>query len=257
MYITIKNTKIHYIKEGAGTPLLMLHGWGANIESFRPIIDDLKKHFTIYALDFPGFGQSEEPKSIWHVKDYTAMTVEFMNELLIEDPIIMCHSFGGRVSIELAGQKTFSKAIFIDAAGIKPSRPLSYYVKVYSYKTIRFFATFPLIKWFFKETYETMRKNSGSTDYKQASDTMKGILSKAVNYDQTHLLKQVTCPTLLCWGELDTATPLSDGQLMEDKMPDAGLVTFKGAGHFSYLERQDEFLAIIYNFLEITGGDTQ
>lgn len=255
MYIDLNNTRVHYVIEGSGDPILMLHGWGANIESFRPLIDDLKAHYTVYALDFPGFGQSEEPKDIWHVKDYTVMTMDFIDKIIGQDPIILCHSFGGRVSIEMSKHRSFNKAIFVDAAGIKPKRPLSYYMRVYTYKTIKHLAKFPIVSWFFKETYDTMRKNSGSDDYRQASDTMKGILSKAVNYDQSDMLHNVSCPTLLCWGELDTATPLSDGKLMEEKMPDAGLVVFKGAGHFSYLEKLNEFLPVIHHFLNIKDGE--
>ena len=53
----------------------------------------------------------------------------------------------------------------------------------------------------------------------------------AIGEDLTALLPGVDAPTLLIWGEKDTATPLSDGQLMEKRIPDAGLVVLPGAGH--------------------------
>jgi len=45
---------------------LILHGWGANIDTVIPIVNILKSHFKVYALDLPGFGSSAEPKEgIW------------------------------------------------------------------------------------------------------------------------------------------------------------------------------------------------
>ncbi|MBQ1243291.1 MAG: alpha/beta hydrolase, partial [Clostridia bacterium] len=58
-------------------------------------------------------------------------------------------------------------------------------------------------------------------------------------------------PTLLCWGTLDDATPLSDGETMEKLMPEAALVKFEGAGHYSFLECQAQFLRVLASFMNI------
>ena len=58
---------------------------------------------------------------------------------------------------------------------------------------------------------------------------MRGTLVRVVNEDWRHLLPRIVAPTLLIWGELDDATPVSDGRLMEQLIPDAGLVVFPGA----------------------------
>ena len=73
---------------------------------------------------------------------------------------------------------------------------------------------------------------------------------KVVNEDLMHYLPSINIPVLLIWGDKDTATPLDDGKLMERLIPDSGLVVFKGAGHFSYLERIDDFNMIVENFLK-------
>jgi pimeloyl-ACP methyl ester carboxylesterase len=82
-----------------------------------------------------------------------------------------------------------------------------------------------------------MRRKRGSADYNNATPTMRATLVKVVNEDLEPLMHLVQCPTLLIWGELDTATPLSDAKRMEELIPDAGLVVCEGAGHFSFAEQ--------------------
>ena len=77
-----------------------------------------------------------------------------------------------------------------------------------------------------------------SQDYKEAGD-LRPILVKVVNEDIGHLLPNVAAPTLLVWGTEDDAAPLAHGRRMEQLIPDAGLVTFEGAGHFAYLDQPD------------------
>ena len=79
---------------------------------------------------------------------------------------------------------------------------------------------------------------------------MRGVLVKAVNEDLSPLLSGISAPTLLIWGENDTATPLRDGKLMETLIPDAGLVVFSGGTHYAFLEQAPKFLTIVNNFLE-------
>ena len=93
------------------------------------------------------------------------------------------------------------------------------------------------------------RKNAGSDDYNNASNMMKQVLSVSVNEDIRHEFSKVSVPTLLIWGSLDTATPLSDGKLMEKEMQDAGLVVFEGGTHFAFLEQKNRFLTVLDAFI--------
>ena len=61
----------------------------------------------------------------------------------------------------------------------------------------------------------------------------------------------MTVPTLLIWGRNDDATPLSDAQLMEKTMKDAGLVVLENAGHYSFLEQQYTFNRVISSFMNL------
>jgi pimeloyl-ACP methyl ester carboxylesterase len=96
---------------------------------------------------------------------------------------------------------------------------------------------------------EKRRAKAGSSDYNNASPKMRAILSKCVNEDLCHLMPLIKAPTLLFWGENDTATPLTDAKRMEKLIPDAGLVTVAGAGHFSFLENPQLFERVLKSFL--------
>ena len=55
--------------------------------------------------------------------------------------------------------------------------------------------------------------------------------------------------TLLIWGENDTATPLADAKKMNRLLPDSGLVSFPGCGHYSFLDNPGQFAAVLSSFL--------
>lgn len=247
MKITIKNVSTYYEVEGSGHPLVLLHGWGQSVEAFRPLIDVLKKDFQVYTLDFPGFGQSDEPEEVWDIYDYADFLNEFIEQLQIKSPTLLGHSFGGRVSIIHAGRKKdINKLILVDSAGVKPKRGLDYYFRVYSYKLGKKILSLPLLAPY----KEKMMENAGSSDYQNASPKMRQIMSKAVNEDLQHLMPSIEAETLLVWGALDDATPLSDAKIMESKIPNSGLVVFENAGHYAYLDCFSQFIRVMDVFLE-------
>lgn len=127
---------------------------------------------------------------------------------------------------------------------------MKYYIKVYTYKTVKHALPLLLGKTKGEEMLNRYRKRVGSSDYSSASVRMRQILSKVVNEDLTWALPKISCPTLLVWGTADTATPISDARKMERLIPDAGLVEFPGVGHYSFLENPYQFAAVINSFLD-------
>ena len=252
MFIKIDDVKVYYEVEGQGHPILLLHGWGQSVAAFKPVFDYLKNNFQVYSLDFPGFGQSDEPKTVWSIYDYADMVEKFVEKLGIVHPTIFGHSFGGRVAIIYAGRKNdLNKLVLIDSAGVKPKRGLDYYTRVYTYKLGKKVLGLPGLRAY----KEKMMENAGSSDYKNSTPMMRQIMSKVVNEDLQHLMPSIEAETLLVWGELDNATPLSDAKIMERKIPGAGLVVFNGAGHYSYLDCLGQFLRVMDVFLEKERGE--
>ena len=251
MIFRYDNIDINIKVSGEGEPVLLLHGWGCTNEIFKDIEAILSTCYRTYNFDFPGFGASGEPTSIWGVEEYTRMVETFVKENNISQPALIGHSFGGRVSIVYSSRNEVSRVVLVDAAGIKPKRPFKYYWKVYTFKTMKWLCNTFLPKAKAQTIIERRRKGAGSSDYNNASPMMRAILSKVVNEDLTHLLPKIKAPTLLFWGNLDTATPLNDAKTMERLIPDAGLVVAHGTGHFSFLENQGLFTAVIKNFFKL------
>jgi pimeloyl-ACP methyl ester carboxylesterase len=247
---SVKGLKVNYQETGKGTQLVLLHGWGSNLQIFEDIQQYFQNDFCVISIDLPGFGKSDPPPEVWGVEEYTSFIEEFFESKNITRPILLGHSFGGRISILFSSRNPVLKLILVDSAGIKPGRSLDYYLKVYSYKLIR--KTLPVLigKGQAETVLEKYRKKAGSSDYKNASGVMRQVLVKAVNEDLKSVMPLIKAPTLLFWGENDTATPVSDGKIMETLIPNAGLVVLKAAGHFSFVEKLNEFLIILNNFIQ-------
>lgn len=250
--IHLSNQLLHYDETGPedGRPVILMHGWGCTHETVRSIAQILEPGLHVYNIDLPGHGKSPEPDSVWGVGEYTAAITEFIDTLKINDPILIGHSFGGRIAIMLASQRPLTKIMLVDAAGIKPRRKLKYYVKVYSFKTTKFLLLNILGNKRGSRIVDKMRANAGSADYRNSSPRMRQIMSKAINEDLTPLLPGIKASTLLVWGRNDTATPLRDAKIMEKNIPDAGLVVFDDAGHYSFLDAYGQFKAVVREFFK-------
>lgn len=247
--INIGSTRLFFTVEGEGLPVILMHGWGCNHSTLKSIEAQLTPGFKVYNVDFPGFGGSNEPSAVWGVEEYTSLIEDFARQEHIESPILLGHSFGGRVGILFASRNKVHKLILVDAAGVKPRRSLRYYYKVYSYKAIKHALLFFLGKKRGETALNSYRAKVGSSDYSNASPMMRAILSKVVNEDLKSVMPKIACPTLLIWGANDTATPLADAKIMEKLIPDAGLVSFDGVGHYSFLENPYQFAAVLKSFL--------
>ena len=222
--IKAQNVEFCYTIEGKGTQaVILMHGWGCNHTTLASIEQLLTEYFTVYNVDFPGFGDSSEPTTVWGVEQYTTLIEHLVQAEKITAPILMGHSFGGRVGIVYASRNDVTKLVLIDAAGVKPARSL--------------------------DIINRYRKRVGSSDYNNASPMMRSIMSRVVNEDLCHLMPKIKCPTLLIWGENDTATPVADARKMERLIPEAGLAVFKSAGHYSFLDNPYQFAAVIRSFL--------
>ncbi len=247
--------KLHYTVTGEGVPtVILMHGWGCTHETVRSIERIAAENHRVINVDFPGFGQSTEPGensdgTVWGVEEYTRLIERLAETEEAVEPILIGHSFGGRVGLLFSSRNKVSKLILVDAAGVKPRRSMKYYLKVYSFKAAKRFYRIMLGKERAERRIERLRAGRGSSDYNNASVMMRRVLSKVVNEDLKHVMPLIQAPTLLVWGENDTATPLSDARKMERLIPDAGLVSFPGCGHYSFLDNPVGFAAVLRSFL--------
>lgn len=253
MEIEVKGINVNYIDEGAGTPIILLQGWGTNIDLYKKVTDKLASLGRIIALDFPGFGKTKEPPTAWNVDEYTDFVMEFIKKLELKKVILIGHSFGGRVIIKLMtklkNEFEVEKIVLLDSAGIKPKTTIQKQLKQKWFKICKSVANSKVGRKLYPGLVEKMKKKHGSADYRNATPLMRQVLVKSINEDLTELLPNIKVPTLLVWGDLDTATPISDAKLMEKLIPDAGLVVLKNTGHYSFLEDFYTFSRVMDSFL--------
>ncbi len=247
MFIEINDLKIAYQVEGTGSPVVLLHGWGGEANSFKPVFDWLSRSYQVYALDLPGFGLSEMPSTAWDASDYAQFLSAFFHKFNIDKAHLIGHSYGGRISIVMAAEEPekVDKLILVDSAGIIPPRTVKYYIRVSVAKIGRLMRCCGTLG---NRLADSIAQRVGSRDYQEAGP-MRATLVKSVNQNLRPLLPKIQASTLLIWGENDTDTPISFGKIMEKEIPDAGLVILKDAGHFSYLDQLPQFREIVANFL--------
>ncbi|MDE6273025.1 MAG: alpha/beta hydrolase [Muribaculaceae bacterium] len=252
-YIDIDGVRLHYTDTGnpTGKPIVIMHGYGCNVTTVASIARILEPGMRVINVDLPGHGQSDEPPAIWGVDEYTDCIEKLIRSLNLKDVSLLGHSFGGRIGILYSSRHPeVHKLVLVDAAGIKPKRKPQYYFKVYTYKTLKHLLPVLFGKKLGESLLNQYRGKAGSADYKQSSPVMRGVMSKCVNQDLKFAMPSIKAPTLLVWGSEDTATPLSDAKTMERLIPDAGLVNFEGAGHYSFLDNPTGFRAVLQEFFK-------
>ena len=251
--IDIDGVSLHYRDTGEEhlPPIIIMHGWGCNVDTVASIENIFKGKMRVLNVDLPGHGRSSEPPAVWGIEDFTAMMEKFISRLELKRPSLAGHSFGGRISLLLSSRNDVDKVLLVDAAGIKPKRSFNYYRKVYTFKAMKHIMMLVLGKKKGMEAVERMRAKKGSADYRNSSPRMRAIMSRCVNEDLKHVMPSIKAPTLLIWGEDDTATPLSDAITMKRLIPDAGLVSFPGCGHYSFLDNPFGFRAAVSSFFNL------
>ena len=252
MYFNNKDVSIYYEKYGNNKKnILILPGWGNTRTTFTNIINFFKDNYTIYIIDYPGFGNSPIPEKELTIYDYTNLVRDFLDEMQIKNPIIIAHSFGGRIATLLTGyyKEKIDKIIMIDAAPIKPRKSIKAFIKLTTYKVLKKL-TYLLPK--LKQEYyrQKLLKIFGSTDYQNLPNNMHKTFKNIVNENLIYYLKNIESEVLLLWGKLDKDTPLKDGYKMNNLIKNSALIIFPKGNHFSYLQYPYLTNKIIFEFIK-------
>ena len=235
-------TDINYIQYGndKGKDIVLLHGWGQNIEMMKPLGDLLADNYHITIIDLPGFGKSKEPATILDVGDYTEIVHDLLESLKVVKPTLIGHSFGGRISIRYGASYDVEKLVLCGAPCVKTKKELT--LKEKMLKSVK--------KLPGMEKLADIAKNYiGSTDYKNASPMMRDILVKVVGEDLSEYAKKIKVPVILIWGEYDEAVPLEEGRMLEKLLSDGAMIVLPGT-HYAYLENLYQVGDIINKFME-------
>lgn len=233
---------INYIQYGIENKIdmVLLHGWGQNISMMKPLGDAFKKIFKVTIIDLPGFGKSIEPNNPMEIEEYTDIIHKLFEKLKIKNPILIGHSFGGRISLIYASKYKTKKLILL-------STPYKKRVNKPTLKSKILKMAKGIIK--NDKFTEWAKSNIGSTDYKNASPIMRQILVKTVNTDLTENAKKIDCPTLLICGELDKAVPINESKELETIIKNVGIVIYPNQDHYAYLNNLSQTISVLDKFL--------
>jgi pimeloyl-ACP methyl ester carboxylesterase len=231
--------------------VLLVHGWGVESSLMLPVAERLAaRGYRALVPDMPGFGQSPPPPMAWSVSDYAHLLALWLDRLALGPVCYIGHSFGGRLGLVLgaAHAACVDQLILVDSAGVPARRALWPTVRLRAYRAARTGLTRAgagalagrLAAWY--------GRRYGSADYQQTHGVMRETFVRVVSEDLRPIAARVARPVLLVWGSADEDTPLWQGETLEALIPDAGLVVYHGAGHYSYLERLDDFVRVSDHF---------
>ncbi len=252
MYFKFKDFNMYYEKHGESKRnVLILPGWGNTRESFNFFINNLKNNNTVYIVDYPLFGNSKFVNRDLTIYDYAELIFKFIKQKKLNNLTIISHSFGCRIAIILSAvfNVNIEKLIIIDGAGVKPRKTLKAKLKIKIYKLLKKLVY--ILPNNLKRKYNDYIINIfASVDYKNLKENERRTFSNIVNEDLTKYLSFIRCETLIIWGNKDGDTPISDGYLMNKKIPNSSLIVLDNATHFSYLDYPYRVLSILKIYIE-------
>lgn len=251
MYFKFNNINMYYEKYGTKNQnILILPGWGNTRDTFNSIINYFKEHYTIYIVDYPGFGKTKPVNKEMTIYDYAILIKEFIKQNNIENPIIIAHSFGGRITSILNTYKEINikKLILIDVAGIKRIN-IKKEIKKYLYKILK------LLINILPKNKQNYYKNKlfnyfSSPDYKNININMRNTFKNIVNTNLKSYYRKINIETLIIWGEKDLDTPVKDAYFLNKLIKNSGLIILKNLPHYSYLYNPLKINKIIEIFLK-------
>ena len=235
------------------TSIIILHGWGLSGKKFDVLSKELKsKGYLVYAPDLPGFGESKAPPFAYHLSDYADFLSEFIQKNNLVDPVLIGHSFGGRVSLKFLHSHPNGAlaVIFTGTPGYTPvpRRRLQLFVLIAKVGK-GLFSLWPLSvlqekirAWYYYLV--------GARDFYRANPMMREIFKFIVQEELTLPIASIRIPCALIWGSLDQITPVWIAKKMHDAITNSSLTIIEDADHGVSYKKPKEFSEYVDTFLK-------
>lgn len=234
---------------GSGEPrVLALHGWGRDRRDFHRVLDGL----DAVSLDLPGFGASPPPAAPMGAAGYARIAAAAAAEFP-RPPVVVGHSFGGRVATVLAAAHPgVAAGLVLTGAPLLSRSPADGPRPRMSpaYRMARWARRLGLIS---EERLEAERNRRGSADYRAASGVMREVLVMAVNESYEEELSRLSCPVRLLWGADDGQVPVAVARRAAELLGGAPLQVLEGVGHDLPRSAPDRLRRAIEELLAETG----
>jgi pimeloyl-ACP methyl ester carboxylesterase len=246
MQIVVDNILLNYkiLGNNKNKTILVLHGWGRNIDEWLQTGKVLSRKYKVILLDLPGFGGSSSiPKSPFDIYDYANLVGKFINELKIKKFALLGHSFGGKISIIVASKnESVQKLFLIDPSGLKNMNWTIKFKKslLNIFNTVLFFLP--------KRIKDIFVLFVQSKDYREAG-ILKESFKEIVNQHVYSEAKKIKTPTIIIWGEYDREVPIKMAKELNNLIPKSLVRIVWGSGHSPHLEKTKNFYKILQEYL--------
>jgi pimeloyl-ACP methyl ester carboxylesterase len=250
--ITVGGVKVQIFTGGSGPALLFLHGAGGNA-GWQAYHEELSRRYTVYVPSQPGFNGTGRPEWVYTIADVAHFNQQMVQQLGLNQYVLMGSSMGGWLAAEMAAMShhNLKALILVDAAGIKPQSSDIAEIFMVSAQT-------RLKQRFFDPTqvanYQQYTRQL-TPEEQQVEHGNREMASRLCwkpylhNPSLPHYLRGVTTPTLIVWGRQDAIIPVECGELFRQALPNATLRVIDRCGHSPALEKPQEFLQAVNEFL--------
>ncbi len=251
--ITVGGTTVHMLVGGQGAPLLVLHGAGGP-NGWRRWHGALAEQFTVYVPSHPGYGLSDSADWMESPRDMARFYLWFMDVVGLQRPHLVGLSLGGYIAAELAAMHpgAIDRLVLVGAAGLKPEHGEIldiFYYPVDQLRGFSFHDPAQVPEW---EELHGQPPTPEQEDLAMRAREMSARLiwkPYAHNPRLPHFLPRVTNETLIVWGRQDSIVPVACGEQYQRLLPNARLAVLENCGHSPHLERPDEFVGLLREFL--------
>jgi pimeloyl-ACP methyl ester carboxylesterase len=265
-FIKYQGKEIHFVDEGQGFPILMIHGFMGSHHNFEKLADSLKGQFRIIRVDLPGFGMSEffDPENGQHdlKKEYVDFFKFFIDTLKLEKFHLIGNSMGGMMSWYIASSfpQHVESLTLLNAAGYDMLNVLDNAAPILQYPFLEPFMRRGLPPEGAKAGLVACFSNDSLIDEKDAlfSNSMHNIqgnlqaaftIAGSGQYPDTSMIQTIKVPTMIVWGKDDEIIPVDHANRFKKDIPHAQLIIYDNCGHVPMMEKTSElkkdFLAFV------------
>ena len=256
--VDVAGLRIGYRRQGAGEPLLLIHGGFSDSREWRHQLDGLSDDFDVIAVDCPGCGRSADPPPGFELPDYADALAGFLAALGVQHPHVGGLSFGSMYALVFYGQHPQIPRSLILAgayAGWAGSLPPTEVARRMEW--VNDVLSRPVAEWGPNFLATVYRDDVPTGVLEQAMTILRdlrpggfGLVTKAFfTADLREILPQIGVPTLLLYGERDERSPLPVAQDLHAMIRGSQLVVLPGVGHGINAEAPEEFNAAVREFL--------
>lgn len=260
-YANSNGTKIHFQIRGAGPPLVLLMGFGADGDVWEQHAAVYEQHFQCIILDNRGVGLSDQPKGPYTTKMMAADTIAVMDALGIQQAKVAGISMGGAIAQELAINypSRVSCLVLISTWPIFNNYATTVYENLKKLRVTSKPEDFMelLQLWIFAPPHyeeglaDLKEGQQGAADNPtpQTENGFNGQLDACIHHNSVDRLHQIKVPTMVTIGSMDIFTPPPFSDILHEKIAGSVLVTFPTGGHVHHWEDLERFNKVTTEFL--------